>query len=213
MKNKLKNVFKNKFLGEVEPDGDKQKALILLIVGFTFLIVVFVVARININKPKEVTTKQERIINEEITYLPLNELFDKYKDNYNYNITILNNETNSYVYYIGSINDNINIGKKIDDALTINYQINNLGAINLDTNENITNLYDGYLYYFFNPYNLYDYIRYYKSEEKTLDSKKIYTYNNKYNDLDINIKITTGVDKIEEISYNYNNNTYNIVLS
>ena len=192
MKNKLKKTLKNKFLGIVEPSTDKTKSLIILVVGFLIMLILFVFIRINYhNFNKQLETNNT--IKEETKFLSLKDLFAKYNDSYEYNITILDNE--SYVYYIGKVINEENVGKRIIDA------------------ENIDNLYKNYLYFFFTPSNLYDYLEYLKPEETINSDTKTYTFKSIYNNEALDIKLTTTIESIKEINYNYNNITYNIKLS
>lgn len=211
MKDKIKTSLKAKFLGENIPSNNKQKDVIVLAIGFAFLIGVFIFARVNYHPNNNQSSNNE--VKEEINFKNLDELFNSIGTNYNYNITILNKNNSAYSYFNGSVDNNVNIGKKIIDTVTINYKIDSNGAINTTTNEAITNLYDGFLYYFFTPSNVFDYVKDLENTYEILDDKKIYNYNSKYRDDNIVFKITTTVDKIEKISYIYDNIEYSIMIS
>lgn len=198
----MKEKLKDKLLGNYTPSNNKQRSLIILLIWLLFI--GLVIAFINYSSN---TYEQEMPKEEKITYLSLKEIFDKYSNNYKYDITIL--ENNAFIYYKGSLINNVNEGTKIKDGISLNYQITS-NIINKDTNEEITNLYENYLYYFFNPNNIYEYISYLKGEEEINGDLKTYNYNYKYNDLDINIQLTTGIDDIKEIIINYDSIKYNI---
>ena len=210
MKDKIKNSLKSKFLGENIPSNNKQKDVIVLAIGFAFLIAVFIFARVNYNPNKNQSSSEAK---EEMNFKNLDELFNNINTNYNYDITILNKNNSVYSYFNGKVEDTINVGKKTIDTITINYKIDSNGAINTTTNETITNLYDGFLYYFFTPSNVFDYVKDLENTYEILDGKKIYNYNSKYRDDTIVFKITTTVDRIEKIVYIYDNIDYSIKIS
>ena len=207
MKEKIKKGLKNKFLGLYEPSEDKTKSLVLLAGGIVFMIVLLVFIKTNYYVNNENNNYQQQSVKE----LSLKEIFDKYNNNYGYNITILDNDTN--VYYIGKVENEVNIGKKVINDENIEYKITYEGVVNNTTNEVIDNLYDNYLYKFFNPSNLYEYLVYLTPEEKQDNDIKIYSYQSTYDEELLDIKLTTTIESIKEITYNYKGITYNIVLS
>ena len=224
MKNKLRNALKERITGETTKEVDKQKSLMLLLIWLVFIIIIFFVVRNgnsvsnnqnNSNSNNNSNSQSENGVDtkKQYQFLSLEEVFKKYEKEYNYNITVLNQENSSYIYFIGSIDSDTNLGKKMIDTKTINYKIDKSGAVDLDTNEEITDLYNGLLYYFFDLDNMYNYIIYLKAKETVSEDIKTYEYNSIYNDMDINIKIETFEDSIKEIVYKYNNKTYNIKLS
>ena len=213
MKEKIKNSLKAKFLGQYTGTSNKQRSLVILIVGFTLLFALIFILKINYNNNytqnnnnNNSTNNNEN--NKEIEFLSLDKIFNNYIDNYDYNIIITDDETT--IVYEGSINEGINNGKRTINNEEINYHIVNNIAIDLKTNKEILNLYDDYLSYYFIPSNIYDFINGKENNEETVDNKKIYTYNSIYNDGDIMFRITTTKDRIENIIFKYNNINYNI---
>ena len=210
MKEKIKKGLKAKFLGEYTPSEDKTKSMVILIVGFSILLSLLVAIRINYNRNiKNISNNNEQKITS-TEFLSLDKIFNNYLDNYKYKITI--NDSNSIIKFEGSINDKINNGKRIINNEEINYHVVNDIAIDLDTNKEINDLYNNYLSYFFNPTNVYEFIKDLNSNEEIVDNMKIYNYNNIYNGVSIMFKITTSKDRIEEINYNYNNVDYKITF-
>lgn len=200
MMNKIKKTLKSKFLGEYTPSGNKERALIVLIIGFSILIFITILIRINytnyVNTPKD-----NNIETESIQFLSLDKLFNNYLDNYNYKIEVIDKDT---IYYDGKIENGVNTGTRIVNNNTLNYNLNN---------DNLNDVYGNYLYYFYTPQNVYDFIKSLNGNEQKLDNNKIYTYNSIYEDNEINFKIITSRDRIEEINYNYKDIYYNIKLS
>ena len=209
MKNKIKEALKNKFLGEYTPSENKEKSIIILIVGFTIIFSLLIAIRINYNKPNNNSNNNNSNNSvPSVQFLSIDKIFNNYLDNYKYIITIDDNE--SIITYEGSVNDSISDGKRIINEEEINYHIANDIVIDLKTNKEINNLYNNYLSVFFNPNNVYEFIKDKEYTEEIVDNIKIYTYNSIYNDVDIMFKISTGKDRIEEIKYVFNNINYNI---
>ena len=213
MKKGLKKIIREGLLNEPRENPNKEKDIIILIIGTIFFVILFVVFNINKSNMKNITNKdnnnnnneKEVVKKEEIS---LNDLFDKYKDNYNYDITINNNE--KYIYYKGSISNNINNGTKTIDTKTIEYEITNNGAIDVNTKHEINDLYDGYLYYFFNPINVYNFVKEIDSYQKSEDN--IFKYDTIYNNENIKFTINSIDDKLN-INYLYKDIVYNIVIN
>ena len=209
MKEKLKKALKAKFTGEYIASENKTRALVILIIGFTiiFSLIVFIKANYNkINTTTNNNNKTEEI--EEVKFLSLEKIFINYLDNYKYKISIEDNS--NIIIYEGTITDGNNTGKRIINNEEINYNIANDIVIDLKTNREVNNFYKTYISYFFNPTNVYEFIKDLEATEEEQDDKKTYTYNTSYNEKDIMIKITTTKDRIEEINYLYNNINYSI---
>ena len=212
MKDKIIKTIKAKFLGEYINSGDKEKSLIIFIVGFSFLIILIIILKINYSNVIKQNIENNTTNNiEEVDYLSLNKLFINYIDNYIYNIEILDNDI--IVNYSGSVNNQIDNGKRFYNNEIINYQIENENVINTDNNQTINNLYGDYLAYFFIPSNVYSYIENLEYKEEIIDNNKIYNYNSIYNESDIMFNIITTKDRIEEINYKYNEVNYKIKLN
>ena len=209
MKEKIKNALRAKFLGQYTNSSNKQRSLIILIVGFSLLIVLLIVAKVNYNNIINSDNNKQNNI-DEVKFLSLDKIFNNYIDNYNYYITI--NDNNSIIKYEGTIKEKINDGKRITSNEEINYNITEDIIIDINTNKEISNFYYNYLSNFFNPTNVYEFIKDKENSEEIVDNKKIYIYNSIYNDGDIMFKITTTKDRIEEINYIYNNINYNIMF-
>ena len=213
MKEKIKNSLKAKFLGENINTTNREKSIAILIIGFSVIFALIILIRININNNvnnyKGNTSENNEI--KEIEFLSLDKLFSNYKDNYKYDITIDNNS--EIIKYSGTISDNINDGKMININGEINYHIVNDIAINLQTNEEIPNIYEEYLSFFFVPNNVYEFIRNLECKEEMVDNTKKYSYNSIYNDGKIMFNIVTTKDRIEEIKYIYDNVSYTIKLN
>ena len=211
MKDKLIKALRAKFLGESTKPVNRERSIIILVIGFTLLFILFIAIRINYNNQIRNMYNNKNVNNiEEVDYLSIDKLFSNYEDNYKYYINIIDNELN--ILFDGSINNNIDIGKKIVDKEVIEYQIDNDQIIDLNTNQIISSLYDDYLSYFFKPSNIYNFIKDLKFKEEIVDNKKIYNYNSIYNDSEIVFTITTSKDRLEEIKYIYNGIIYDIKL-
>ena len=212
MKEKIKKSLKSKFLGEYEPPTNKQRSLIILLMGFTVLFGLIILVRINNRYDNNTNTSNNNSNNSKnIEFLSLDKIIANYVDNYEYNITI--NDNNNLITYEGNISSGVNNGKKKIDDVEINYHIVNNTIIDLDTNKEIPSLYENYIYSFFEPNNIYEFIKDQESIEEIVDNNKVYTYNSVYDDGEIAIKITTSKDRIESININYNNIDYDILLS
>ena len=213
MKEKLKNSLKAKFLGEYTGTSNKQRSLIVLIVGFSILFILLILVRVNYNNNSKVYDNNNYKFEEKDKknqFLTLDKIFNNYLDNYKYDITVNDNDINTE--FKGSINNKIDNGKRIINEQELEYHIVDNIAIDLKTNKEITDLYNNYLSYFFIPTNIYEYIKDKENNEEIVDNNKIYIYNSIYNDGDIMFKITTTKDRIEGIEYAYNNINYNIKL-
>ena len=217
MKEKIKNSLKAKFLGENTSAVSREKAIAILIIGFSVIFALIIFIRINVNnnikkyyEEKYKETSGETNKKQEIEFLSLDKLFSNYIDNYKYDIAIDN--AGEIIKYNGAINDNIDDGKKIKNNEEINYHIVNGIAINLQTNEEISNIYEEYLSFFFVPTNVYEFIRNLDGKEEIVDNIKKYSYNSIYNDVEIMFNIVTSKDRIEEINYSYNNVNYTVKL-
>ena len=210
MKNKLKNSLKSKFLGQYTGTSNREKSILILIIGFTIILALLITIRINYNNNlNNNTNKVEE--NNSVEFLSLDKIFNNYLDNYKYNITIDDNEIK--IQYKGTINNKINNGIKTINNEETNYNIANDVIIDLKTNKEINDLYGNYLSHFFNPTNIYEFISDKEKMEEIVDSKKVYTYNSIYNDADIMFRIVTSKDRIEDIRYKYNNVEYSIKLN
>ena len=208
MKNKIKNALKMKFLGEYSATGNKEKSLIILVVGFIILFTLLIAIRISFNNNYQKYLDSQ---NNEVEYLKIDELFNKYISNYKYNISI--NDNDLLTIYNGEVISNIDDGKRLNNEDLLEYHIENNIITNKDNNEVVDNLYYDYLSYFFTPSNVYNYIKDLKTNEENIDNKKIYNYNSIYNESNIIFKITTTKDSIEEINYTYNDVVYSIKLN
>ena len=210
MKEKLKRTLKAKFTGEYIEPTNKERSLIILIVGFSVIFALLLYVRIsnnNVNNENNTPVQNQESNNK---YMTLDKLFEKYNTSYKYSITVEDNTTK--VLYEGSVSDKVDNGKKVVDNKEIEYHIVNDIAIDLNTNKEITDLYNNYLSYFFIPSNIYDFIKDKEKSEDIVDNKKIYIYNSIYNDSDIMFKVVSGKDKLEEIVYKYNKINYSIKL-
>ena len=201
----MKEKLKNKLLGVNEEPVNKQKSMIMLLIWFVFISMVIVYIR-NSNNDNNQHVKEETIIFDSI-----GDIFNKYV-NYDYDIKISDID-NNIVKFIGSYKEGIDTGYKVINEEKINYKIENNIIINTDNNEEIENLYDNYLYYFFKPSNIYSYVSYLKNEEKIDVDSKLYTYNYVYDDKDITFEIETSKDLIKNIIIRYNDNKYEIKYS
>lgn len=205
MKEKMKIKLKNKFLGINEPSGDRQKSLVILLIGLVLMASLFLYLKISQNNASRNNT------NETINFLSLDEIFNKYNNGYKYSITI--NDNVSKVYYKGSIVGEENTGKRIIDDQAINYKINNDVAVNVETGEEIEDFYMGYYHDLFSLKQIYDYISRLIPTEKVKNNYKTYSYKSINKNIELDINLTTSIESIEEINYNYNNITYNIKIS
>ena len=199
----MKDKLKNKFLGVNELSDNKQKSLITLLVWFAFIGAIFAYVRVNnVNEVKD---------NNVFVFDSLEDIFNKY-NNYKYDITIKNIDE-STINYSGIVKDNIDNGSKKYLDEVINYKKENGIIINSDTLEEIDNLYDGYLSYFFTPDNIYKYISYLKDEEKIDKDIKKYSFEYIYEDKNITFEVVTTVKKIDHIEITYDDVKYNIKYS
>ena len=211
MKEKFKNSLKAKLLGQYTGTDNKQRSLIILIIGFSVLIALFIMGRINYFNNRNSNNNNNNNYSENkknIKFLSLEQIFNNYLDNYNYSITI-EDETTS-IKYEGTCSSGTNTGKKIVGEEVIDYHIANDIVIDLKTNKEIDDLYGDYLSYYFNPTNVYEFIKDKENSEEIVDNEKIYTYNSIYNDGDIMFRIATTKDGIDTINYKYKEINYSI---
>ena len=209
MKNKWEKYYKENILGETTPkEVNKEKALLKLVLGLAACLFIFIVGVFyNRQNPKQIKSTDKKV------QLTLEQNFQQYIDNYQYDIT-LTKDNNEIEKYQGKVNNNINQGTKttIKNNETINYTIKDKEITNTNTNIKIDNLYNNYLSYFFEPINVYTYIKDIQDENKEDTTKKNYTYQTTYENKDITFKIYTTTNTIEEINYNYDNITYQLKL-
>ena len=91
MKEKCKNSLKAKLLGQYTGTDNKQRSLIILIIGFSVLIALFIMGRINYFNNRNSNNNNNNKYSENkknIKFLSLEQIFNNYLDNYNYSITI-----------------------------------------------------------------------------------------------------------------------------
>ena len=216
MKEKLKKTLKAKFNGQYVESDNKIRSLIILIICFSVIIALTVVIKVNYKQLNEYNNKNNNNNNtqteglEDEEFLSLDRIFINYLDNYKYYISV--DDNNIIIKYEGSITNGNNTGKRIINKDEINYSITDDNIIDSKTNREITNLYKNYLSYFFNPTNVYEFIKDLESTDEVVDNKKIYSFNGTYEEIEIKFNITTTKDRIEEILYEYNNIKYSITL-
>lgn len=212
MKEKIKQALKAKFTGQyTEPTGNKLRSLIILIVGFSVIVFIISFARVNgfnNNNNKNNNTKNDVSNDKELQFLSLDKIFNNYLNNYKYSVTVT--ESNTTVLYEGLISDTADDGKRTYNNEELEYHIVNDVAIDLKTNKEIPNLYGTYLYSFFKPINIYEFIKDKGYNEEVIDNTKVYNYDTLYNEKRITFKIVITKDSIEQIDYSYEDINYNL---
>ncbi len=208
MKKGMRRLLKEGLLNEPRENPNKEKDLIVLIIGLVLMIFLVIAVKVSINKIKQNNNNQENIIKEES--ISLNDVFNNFKDNYNYKIIILD-ENKSYSYFEGKVLNGENIGIKTIDNIATEYKITEDKIINTKTNEEIDGLYKGYLYYFFIPNNIYNFIKEIDVFEKKDNNN--YSYDSVYNDQKIKFMITVEDENNIKINYTYLNIEYSMNYS
>ena len=189
-------------------DNEKARDGLILFFWALFMIAVFLIVKNGKN------TTNSKIEPNTPNYPLIETYFEQFNNNtYKYNINIYDNDTGSFTTYNGDVSDGVDIGVKEVNNDVINYTIKD-GVITVSLNNNvITNLYDDYLNYYFRMNNIYSYIKDIQPSISYEDNSKVYLYNGKYLDKDINFTIKTNLSKITYLEYNYNNCKYILNLT
>ena len=182
-KDKLNYKIGHKIFGDLW-DDKKDRAIVLLLLLSIFI--AFVISFINTSNDYE----------EEVLYMSPDILISELNNGYEYDLTVFDNNSNSYTYYNGYINDNIDMGTKKTNDLVINYKIVDGITYDAITNELIIYPYDDLglnIIYYLNNY----------TDEYLENDLKVYLYKINYNGINVDIYLKCSVNKIVSIYYKY----------
>lgn len=181
-------------------DKDVTKKLFYVIGWTLFFLVIIILGRLTYKD-------NNQTIIEDTNYISLEDGFSALSiNNYVYNSSIYDITNDILINYTGKAYGAINVGSKISNGV-LNYYSDGIAYYNSETKE-VINIYDNYLSYFLIPINVYNYVKNLDYETKIDSNKKVYIYNNIYQDLPISINIFVNENNITDINYTYNNVEY-----
>ena len=187
-------------------DNKRDRSALTLILWFIFLVFVIGIVR-NGNQTKNNNTQENNTPT--INYLSLNNYFDNVdNNNYRYNISIYDTATVTFTNFNGEVINGIESGTKENADGVISYNIKNNVIYDANNNQVINNLYGSYLNKFFKLNNIYDFIKDYEPEVRYENDLKVYTYNEEYNDKNIEFIIKVDEKSITYVEYNYDGYKY-----
>ncbi len=181
-------------------DKDVTKKLFYVIGWTLFFLVIIILGRLTYKD-------NNQTIIEDTNYISLEDGFSALSiNNYVYNSSIYDITNDILINYTGKAYGAINVGSKISNGV-LNYYSDGIAYYNSETKE-VINIYDNYLSYFLIPINVYNYVKNLDYETKIDSNKKVYIYNNIYQDLPMSINIFVNENNITDINYTYNNVEY-----